>query len=157
MVAEDDGGICEVQRSNDGWVMTSPHLALVEAKRAFSHLLFNEETGDCIPVVSNENLAQYLGEAVITWKANQDTLQDGIFLIAATNTFIRIIYFTFGRDYSDYLDAMDEKPQIELIEDPEKDTFAYMQSTKWINLQSPEGRRNALCHILTLLRWHRPT
>ena len=29
-----------------------------------------------------------------------------------------------------------------------------MSGTKWLNLQSSEGRRTALCNIMALLRWH---
>lgn len=67
---------------------------------------------------------------------------------------MRFIHFKFGRDYAEYLDALDETAQIELINDEEKDIFVYMHNTKWFNLQSHEGRRTALCHILALLRWH---
>jgi hypothetical protein len=77
-----------------------------------------------------------------------------MFVIAATNTFVRFIHFKFGRDYAEYIDAPDETAQIELINDEEKDVFVYMHNTKWFNLQSHEGRRIALCHILALLRWH---
>jgi hypothetical protein len=50
---------------NHGWVMDHAYLALLEAKRTFKH----------IPIVSNENLPQYLGEAVITWRKHQERLQ----------------------------------------------------------------------------------
>jgi len=67
---------------------------------------------------------------------------------------VRFIHFKFGRDYAEYVDALDETAQIELINDEEKDACVYMHSTKWFNLQLQEGRRIALCHILALLRWH---
>lgn len=54
----------------------------------------------------------------------------------------------------EYLDAIDEEAQRELINDEKKEAFVYMYNTKWFNLQSREGRRMALCHILALLRWH---
>lgn len=46
-------------------------LALLEAKRAFKHVNVDNATGEIKPIVSNETLAQCLGEAVITWKANR--------------------------------------------------------------------------------------
>lgn len=41
------------------------YLALIEAKRAFKYIHFDEWIGEHKLVVSNETLAQYLGEAVI--------------------------------------------------------------------------------------------
>jgi hypothetical protein len=67
---------------------------------------------------------------------------------------VRFINFKFGRDYAEYIDAVNETAQIELINDEKKDVCVYMHSTKWFNLQSQEGRRIALCHLLALLRWH---
>jgi hypothetical protein len=58
-----------------GWVMDHAYLALLEAKRAFKHINFDEKTGKHIPIVSNENLPQYLGEAVITWRKHQERLR----------------------------------------------------------------------------------
>lgn len=45
-----------------------------------------------------------------------------VFLIAATNTFIRFLHFTFGREYREYLDAEGVDEQKELAQDSEKDT-----------------------------------
>lgn len=50
------------------------YLALIEAKRAFKYIYFDEWTGEHKPVVSNETLAQYLGEAVRSWRANREFL-----------------------------------------------------------------------------------
>jgi hypothetical protein len=76
VTAEDDGGICRMWRRGLGWEMLHPYIALVEAKRAFKKGYFSEKTGNYTPVTSNENLAQYLGEAVITWKGNPGLFQD---------------------------------------------------------------------------------
>lgn len=54
----------------------------------------------------------------------------------------------------DYLDVDTKAAQRKLANDEDKDTFVYMHSTKWFNLESPEGRETVLCHILALLRWH---
>jgi hypothetical protein len=59
-----------------GWAMSNPYLALIEAKRAFKYIYFDESSESYTPIVSNDNLAQYLGEAVIAWKGNQDVLED---------------------------------------------------------------------------------
>jgi len=64
-----------MRRRHLGWEMHHPCIALIEAKRAFAHGSF-DKAGNYIPLTSNENLAQYLGEAVITWKADQDLYQD---------------------------------------------------------------------------------
>lgn len=56
--------------------------------------------------------------------------------------------------YAEYIDAIDETTQRAIIDDKEKDTFVRMYSTEWFNLLSNKGRREALCHILALLRWH---
>lgn len=77
-----------------------------------------------------------------------------VFLIAATNTFIRFICFRFGSHYNEYIDAAKEPSQRVLVDDRDKDTFVYMSSTQWFNLESPVGRRSALCHVLALVSWH---
>ncbi|KAK3364190.1 hypothetical protein B0T25DRAFT_598066 [Lasiosphaeria hispida] len=154
ITAEDDGGICLMRRTGPGWQMRHPYWALLEAKRAFTHVEFDKRTDDFRPTVSDGNLAQYLGEAIITWKANPELLPHSVFLIAATNTFMRFIQFSFSRDYLEYLDALDVETQLEIINDPERAVFVSMQSSRWMNLQSSLGRRAALCHVLALLRWH---
>lgn len=75
IAAEDDGGICRMRRLAHGWREEHPSLALLEAKRSFRDVRFDERTNECIPIVSDETLAQYLGEAVITWKGRQDLLK----------------------------------------------------------------------------------
>lgn len=77
IIAEDDGGICQMRRRGLGWEMQHPYLALLEAKKAFRHIHFDEKTGKDVPVVSNENLAQCFGEALIAWKGNQKLLRHG--------------------------------------------------------------------------------
>ncbi|KAI0452169.1 hypothetical protein F5B21DRAFT_506478 [Xylaria acuta] len=141
--------LCLLQYSDEftealGWSMEHPYLALLEAKRAFKHVHVNNATGETKPIVSNETLAQCLGEAVITWKANRR-----VFLTAAANTILRFIHFLFGSHY-----AIDGSAQEALIRDSGKDTFVHMESSKGLDLQSSEGRRIALCHVLALLRWH---
>jgi hypothetical protein len=54
----------------------------------------------------------------------------------------------------EYLNTASENGQKQIIDNTEKEAVAYMQSTKFFNLQSPTGRRGALCQILTLLRWY---
>lgn len=77
VTAEDDGGICLMLRTEFGWKTERPCLAVLEAKRAFKHIRFEERTGNYIPTVSNAHLAQYLGEAVVTWKDNPGYLENG--------------------------------------------------------------------------------
>jgi hypothetical protein len=75
--AEDDGGICRVVRDRaQGWHEEDSFLAFIEAKKAFQHI-DDSKHGKLTPVVSNETLSQYLGEAVIIWKANPDLRQRG--------------------------------------------------------------------------------
>jgi hypothetical protein len=67
------------------------------------------------------------------------------------------MHFHFGSDYAEYIEAAksgDAERQTELINDRSKDTCVRMRSCKWANLQTCEGRRVALCHVLALLRWH---
>ncbi|KAI3127124.1 hypothetical protein CBS147326_7289 [Penicillium roqueforti] len=132
--AEDDGGICSMYRDTDGWRMIKPYLALIEAKRAFKYLDFDERTGKPKPVVSNETLAQYLAEAVISWRANRGELGQDVFLLAATNTFLRVIHFKFGSHYGEYVNTESEGTQKILVDNENKDTFIYIHSTKWFDL-----------------------
>ena len=75
VIAEDDGGICRMERQALGWSMGHPYLALLEAKRAFKYVHIDKSTGEIKPIVSNETVAQCFGEAVITWKANRKLLR----------------------------------------------------------------------------------
>lgn len=81
---------------------------------------------------------------------------NSVFLIAVSNTFIKFIYFTFGEDYREYLDATTFEKQMELVKDPQKDTFAYMDATKWYDTRMSEARRLTACTILTRLRQNLP-
>jgi hypothetical protein len=72
---EDDGDLCTVERTHQGWIGTHPFLALFEGKRAFRHLLVDPRTGESSPIVSNHTLAQYLAEAIITWRQNKGLLR----------------------------------------------------------------------------------
>ncbi|CAH0014517.1 unnamed protein product [Clonostachys rhizophaga] len=123
--AEDDGGICLMRRLGSGWEMGHPYCALFEAKRAPRNTYFDEKREEHVPLILNENLAQWLGEAIVTWKANMDVLQNGnfysVFMIAASNTFVHFLHSSFGKDYLEYLDAMDEAEQRDIIGDEDKD------------------------------------
>ncbi|KAJ9155544.1 hypothetical protein NKR23_g2112 [Pleurostoma richardsiae] len=154
ITAEDDGGVCRMRWLNNAWVMDNEYLVLLEAKRKFQGIQFDDKSGRYKPIVPTDNLAQCLGEAVIAWKEHQQLLRHGVFLVAATNTFLRFIHFKFGRDYAEYLDASDEATQKHIANDQDKDTFVYMHGTEWFNIQSREGRQAVLCHILAILRWH---
>ncbi len=81
-------------------------------------------------------------------------LWSSVFLIAATNTFVRFVHFNFGSDYRTYLDANGEKAQKTLVNNRNRNTFVYMQCSSWFDLNTAHGRRKALCHVLALLRWH---
>lgn len=67
---------------------------------------------------------------------------------------MRFIKFSFSREYLEYLDATDVGTQLGMVSDRGKEVFVSMQSSVWFNIQSSDGRRAALCHILALLRWH---
>jgi hypothetical protein len=72
ITAEDDGGIHTLQRNWNGWMQENPYIALLEAKKAFESLDYNDKTNTYEPVVSDKTPAQCLGEAIITWKANPE-------------------------------------------------------------------------------------
>ncbi|KAH7247243.1 uncharacterized protein BKA55DRAFT_514584 [Fusarium redolens] len=152
----DDGGICKMRKRYGFWEVEHPYQALLEAKRVFKDIEFNEKENKHVPVLSNEYLAQYLGEAVITWGSNQQLLGDGIFVVAAVGTFVRFIRYEFGCNYAEYLSATTLNGQLDIISDPGKDTFVHMHGTRWFNIQSSEGRRGALCCLLALHRWFDP-
>lgn len=72
--SEDDGGICRMRKRYGFWEMDHPYQALLEAKRFFKDIVFDTKGNKHVPVVSNEYLAQYLGEAIIAWGSNQQLL-----------------------------------------------------------------------------------
>ncbi|GAB0134273.1 hypothetical protein EsDP_00002652, partial [Epichloe bromicola] len=152
VTCEDDGGICRFARESLSWQPAHPYLALLEGKRAFKQFHI-DWAGNSHPVVTDETLAQYLGEAVITWHGNRELLGRDVFVIAVSNTFVRFIHFYFGADYEEYLNAND-KDQRSLVDDTSKDTYVYGRFSKWFNLETRDGRKDALCHVLALLRWH---
>lgn len=178
IIAEDDGGICRMERQVVGWTMTHPYIALLEAKRAFRHVQVSNTAGETRPIVSNSVIAQCFGEAVVAWMANRRLIgqesdlirslsfsfllsssADGhllrsVFLIAASNTFLRFVHFHFGSHYAELIDSTDMAAQKALVADTRKDTCVHMRCSKWFNLQAAQGRRAALCHVLALLRWH---
>lgn len=57
-------------------------------------------------------------------------------------------------DYMEYLDAADEVSQRAVIGHVNKDAVVYMRRTKWYNLEKPQARHDALCHVLALGRLH---
>lgn len=65
------------------------------------------------------------------------------------------MHFRFGSRYGDYLDAKSVGSQKGLVnQDTDEDTYVRMESSAWYNLQSGEGRKAAMCHVLALLGWH---
>ncbi|KXX78582.1 hypothetical protein MMYC01_204514 [Madurella mycetomatis] len=77
ITAEDDGGICKMKRQKDGWDIEHPYLALLEARKVFKVVRFDDKSEAYNRIVASEVLAQYLGEAVIAWKLNPKSLQYG--------------------------------------------------------------------------------
>jgi hypothetical protein len=76
-------------------------------------------------------------------------------LIAAANTFISFMHFTFGQDYLEYLESPDEMSQRQLIRNPDKDTCVDLQRTRWYDLGRSEDRKKALCLVMAIPDWHR--
>ncbi|KAF5016949.1 hypothetical protein F66182_11207, partial [Fusarium sp. NRRL 66182] len=70
--AEDDGGICEVSHASHGWKVDYSSIALLESKKGFKAVQIDDLTDALKPIVSNETLAQYLGEALAAWKSDED-------------------------------------------------------------------------------------
>ncbi|KAG9250662.1 uncharacterized protein F5Z01DRAFT_629038 [Emericellopsis atlantica] len=171
IICEDDGGLCEFEKTPHGWVAAHPFIALFEAKRAFGQLWVDPKTGESSPITSDQTLAQYLAEAVITRRGNRKFFKrewvplhnekakssaimlSSVFIVALSSTFGRICHFHFGDYYDEYLDAS-AADQGHLINDNTKDTCVHLQCTKWFNLQTSDGRKIGLCHILALLRWY---
>lgn len=58
-----------------------PYLAIIEAKRASQKFFIHESANHVLLVVSKEIPAPYLGEAIITWKANRTLLGTGVSLL----------------------------------------------------------------------------
>ena len=67
--AEDDGGLCSVKRVGGEWVVNNPYLALFEAKKALHGF-------DKVPIIHNKTLAQFLGEAIVTWKEKRNLVDE---------------------------------------------------------------------------------
>lgn len=74
-------------------------------------------------------------------------------MIAAANTFIRIMQFRFGEHYDSYLDAETENDQMLLVDDKDKDTCVHLWSSEWQDLKVTKGRKVGACLILAMLRY----
>ncbi|KAG6017786.1 hypothetical protein E4U54_003170, partial [Claviceps lovelessii] len=72
----DDRGIALCEKKGDNWTTINPFMASFEVKRALRNI--KEGAGDrTSPRVTDNILAQYLGEAVLTWRANPKVLTKG--------------------------------------------------------------------------------
>ncbi len=64
-----------MERVTEGWNISIPSLALLEANRSSRDI---EMDGDePLLVVSNENLAQCLGEAFVAWRSTKELQKKG--------------------------------------------------------------------------------
>ncbi|KAG5982534.1 hypothetical protein E4U55_001754 [Claviceps digitariae] len=142
VTCEDDGGIALYVNNKGSWKIVKPFLASLEAKRAPKNL-----KDDGSPELDDDILAQYLGEAVLTWRANPDLQDNG--------TFMRFMHFKFDEHYAQYLDASTAREQLALIDDNTKKTCVHLTCTKWYNLELLGGRKAALCNILAMIKWHK--
>ena len=77
-----------------------------------------------------------------------------VFIIPGCSTFVQFVQFTFAPHCAEYFDATNVTEQLNLINDPKKDTAIRMQRSKWFNLQTRKGFTAALCHVFMLLLWH---
>ncbi|GAM89634.1 hypothetical protein ANO11243_076730 [Dothideomycetidae sp. 11243] len=154
LIAEDDGGVrLMVLRRGSVWTAQDASLALIEAKRTFKVVQDGDES-QISSTVANNMLAQCFREAFVAWNAKREVLGQDVFLIIGAGTCIRFMHFRFGSDYAEYIDAPNATAEVALLADKNKDTCVHLQSSQWFNLQSRDGRRKALCHLLALLRWH---
>ncbi|KAG5926975.1 hypothetical protein E4U42_002753 [Claviceps africana] len=77
VTCEDDRGIAFCKKhSEHGWQTIDHFVASFEAKRSTRGLDVDDHTTRSSPVVTDDTLAQYLGEAVLTWRANQKLLKN---------------------------------------------------------------------------------
>ncbi|KAH8715281.1 hypothetical protein HC256_004120 [Beauveria bassiana] len=152
VVGADDGGICGMRLKSSSWINTHNVLVMSECKRAFQNLHFDDGTQKYTPILTPKALAQLFGEAVLAWKENASLVEDGIYSTVTSGTYIRLFHFTFGDRYAQYLEAEDEKNQLDLVQRYPDDTCAYVSSTRWFDLDDPGDTITTICLLLARLR-----
>ena len=164
LVQKNDGGIYRMDRRTFRWTMSHPYLALLEVKKAFKHIQYwwRDRTTQASSIERSFGAVFRRSDGLL-WTRSTSLLRplvrrivvalelilavpSNVLLIAATNTFILFIPFRFGSDYNEYIDLATGPSQRILVDDGDKDTFVYMHSTQWFNLESPVGRRSALSY-----------
>lgn len=58
-------------RDSHGWNMSHQALVLLETKKAFNAMHYDELNGKHGPIVPDETMTQYLGEALAVWRTNR--------------------------------------------------------------------------------------
>lgn len=71
VTGEDDGGACVVALTHGQWKTFDPYMARLEGKKAPSREDWDDRNNEVSYSVSEEILAQYLGEAVAAWDESQ--------------------------------------------------------------------------------------
>ncbi|KAH7303564.1 hypothetical protein B0I35DRAFT_485054 [Stachybotrys elegans] len=132
--ATDDGGL----QLFDGEDMKQ--VAMVEGKRNFKVTINGE------PVVSDEVLAQLVGEALAIRRheMTQNISEEDIVTIFAVTHHFKFFHFKIDEGFIDKYEYLS-------MEDAE--TFMMVDSTSWFDINVPEHRKQIVSHIMGLMAW----
>ncbi|KJZ69568.1 hypothetical protein HIM_11030 [Hirsutella minnesotensis 3608] len=131
--AVDDGGIQFINMDGN-----RQHVAMLEGKRTFAKVI------DGIPIVSDELLAQMVGEALAVRCAEVLAVSTTDFVtILAASHFIKIFHFHISNDF--------HRSYQELLADT--DGYLHVYSTVWFDIRNGRHREDVVAHIFALMAW----
>ncbi|KJZ68010.1 hypothetical protein HIM_12600 [Hirsutella minnesotensis 3608] len=131
--AVDDGGIQFIK--SDG---NHQHVAMLEGKRTFAKVI------DGIPIVSDELLAQMVGEALAVQWADVLAVSDNNFItILAASHFIKFFHFHISDNYQSSFEELHTNP----------DDYLHVYSTVWFDIKNHRHREDVVAHISALIAW----
>ncbi|KAM4063449.1 hypothetical protein HRG_011864 [Hirsutella rhossiliensis] len=131
--AIDDGGIQFIDLDGD-----HQHVAMLEGKRTFAKVI------DGIPIVSDELLAQMVGEALAIRCAEVPAVSSTDFVtILTASHFIKIFHFHISDDFhSSYEDLF-----------ANSNGYLHVHSTVWFDIKNNRHREDIVAHIFALIAW----
>ncbi|KKZ64276.1 hypothetical protein EMCG_09738 [[Emmonsia] crescens] len=136
--AVDDGG---VQLKHMGKIF---QVAILEAKRSFQDII------DGSPTVSNELLAQIVGEALaLRLSPGASSIsEENIVSIVAVKYYIKIFHFNITDDFIHCF-----KTLLPTDKNLDMSTYLKVESTVWFDVSEPTGRKYFVRHLSALVAW----
>ncbi|KAL7937882.1 hypothetical protein V8C35DRAFT_276308 [Trichoderma chlorosporum] len=132
--AIDDGGMQLFAQGGNKY-----QVAIVEAKRTFQTI----ENGT--PTISDELLAQMVGEALGVIALKSSIFQNQVFIILAIKHYVKIFDFSVTEDFMSTFKTMDPTATAG------KETYLAVDSTAWFDATEEKSRLKIVSHVMALV------